>query len=476
MKLKQKLAALLFAALITLPAAAQEKQDMFRPETSSVTSQSIAPDARAGGMGDIGAATDPDVVSQYWNPAKYPFTISRAGVSLNYTPWLRRLVSDMDLAYLSGYYRIGDYSAVSASLRYFSLGEVYTNTGETNDNSMTINPYEMSADVAYSIMLSETFSIAAAVRWIYSDLTYDYTSDTSPGSAFAVDLAAYYQNYVNIGQRECQLGLGLNMSNIGSKINFGGTDESEFIPANLRLGASLMIPLDEYNRITIAADANKPLVPTMPVKNEGETNEQFEQRKRKDYYDLSSISGVFKIQNSQFKIAIGNNSKLKIQNSKLMKIRTGLGYDVHKLVEGRELWLGGIRLDYELGLLGHSDADVLIHAICDALLGAANMRDIGYHFPDTAAETLNVDSKILLRKTVDLIATKGYRIGNVDATVCAERPKLNPHIPEMQRCLADVMQTDIDNVSIKATTTEKLGFTGRMEGISAYATVLIEKD
>ena len=160
----------------------------------------------------------------------------------------------------------------------------------------------------------------------------------------------------------------------------------------------------------------------------------------------------------------------------IMKIRTGLGYDVHKLVEGRELWLGGIRLDYELGLLGHSDADVLIHAICDALLGAANMRDIGYHFPDTAAETLNVDSKILLRKTVDLIATKGYRIGNVDATVCAERPKLNPHIPEMQRCLSDVMQTDIDNVSIKATTTEKLGFTGRMEGISAYATVLIEKD
>ena len=159
-----------------------------------------------------------------------------------------------------------------------------------------------------------------------------------------------------------------------------------------------------------------------------------------------------------------------------MKIRTGFGYDVHKLVEGRDLWLGGIKLDYELGLLGHSDADVLIHAICDALLGAANMRDIGCHFPDTAAETLNVDSKILLRKTIELIATKGYRLGNVDATVCAERPKLNPHIPAMQRCLAEVMNTDIDNVSIKATTTEKLGFTGRMEGISAYATVLIEKD
>ena len=187
----------------------------------------------------------------------------------------------------------------------------------------------------------------------------------------------------------------------------------------------------------------------------------------------------FKIQNSKLTIQHApkaHNSKLKNQNSKLMKIRTGFGYDVHKLVEGRELWLGGIKLDYELGLLGHSDADVLIHAICDALLGAANMRDIGYHFPDTAAETLNVDSKILLRKTIDLIATKGYRLGNVDATVCAERPKLNPHIPEMQRCLAEVMQTDVDNVSIKATTTEKLGFTGRMEGISAYATVLIEKD
>ena len=126
-----------------------------------------------------------------------------------------------------------------------------------------------------------------------------------------------------------------------------------------------------------------------------------------------------------------------------MIIRTGFGYDVHKLVEGRELWLGGIRLDYPLGLLGHSDADVLIHAICDALLGAANMRDIGYHFPDTAAETLNVDSKILLRKTIELIATKGYRLGNIDATVCAERPKLNPHIPDMQRCLADVMQTAV---------------------------------
>lgn len=158
-----------------------------------------------------------------------------------------------------------------------------------------------------------------------------------------------------------------------------------------------------------------------------------------------------------------------------MKIRVGFGFDVHRLVPGRELWLGGIRLEHELGLLGHSDADVLIHAICDALLGAANMRDIGYHFPDTAGEFKNIDSKILLERTVGLIAGKGYRVGNVDATVCAERPKLKARIPEMQEVLARLMQVDVEDVSIKATTTEKLGFTGREEGISAYATVLIEK-
>ena len=152
-----------------------------------------------------------------------------------------------------------------------------------------------------------------------------------------------------------------------------------------------------------------------------------------------------------------------------------MGFDVHRLVPDRELWLGGIRIPLTMGLLGHSDADVLIHAICDALLGAANMRDIGYHFPDTSAETLNVDSKILLAKTIDLIASRGYRVGNVDATVCAERPKINPHVPAMKACLAHVMGIDEDDVSIKATTTERLGFTGREEGISAYAVVLIEK-
>ena len=278
----------------TMSINAQDKRDMFNPVNTSVTSQSIAPDARAAGMGDVGVATDPDVVSQYWNPAKYPFTISRAGVALNYTPWLRQLVSDMDLAYLAGYYRIGDHSAVSGSLRYFSLGEVQTSSDVSGSSDMTINPYEMSLDVAYSLMLSEHFSLGAAVRWIYSDLTYDYTEDTSPGNAFAADISAYYQNYLNLGERECQLGLGLNISNIGSKITFGGDDNSEFIPTNLRLGASLMVPIDEYNRFTIAADANKLLVPTYPRQNEGESSGDYTERVQRDYYDVSSISGIFK--------------------------------------------------------------------------------------------------------------------------------------------------------------------------------------
>lgn len=294
MNTTKKIWAAALLSLLSLSLWAQDKRDMFNPVNTSVTSQMIAPDARGGSMGDVGAATDPDALSQYWNPAKYPFNISRAGVALNYTPWLRQLVSDMNLAYLAGYYRIGDYSAVSASFRYFSLGEVLTSSGVDAGNDMTINPYEMSIDVGYSLMLSETFSLGATVRWIYSDLTYDYTEDTSPGSAFAADIACYYQNYINIGNRECQLGLGLNISNVGSKITFGGSDNSEFIPTNLRLGAALMIPINEYNRFTIAADANKLLVPTYPKQEEGESTEDYQERVQRDYYDVSSISGIFK--------------------------------------------------------------------------------------------------------------------------------------------------------------------------------------
>lgn len=288
-----RLISLLSLLAYTLGISAQKDQ-IFHPVRFSVTSQMIAPDARSAGMGDVGVATDPDAVSQFWNPAKYPFTISRAGVAINYTPWLRQLVSDMDLGYLSGYYRIGDYSAVSASLRYFSLGEVGYSSSSDGKYDMTINPYEMSFDVAYSLMLSEKFSLGAAIRWIYSDLTYDYTQETTPGSAFAADIAAYYQNYIMLGQRECQLGLGLNISNVGSKITFGGSNNSEFIPTNLRLGASLLVPVDAYNKFTISADANKLLVPTYPIQGADESGTDYDARLQKDYYDQSSIGGIFK--------------------------------------------------------------------------------------------------------------------------------------------------------------------------------------
>lgn len=291
MKKSRILSLLMVFAMAVVANAEDDKLNSFNPVEHAVISQTIAPDARAAGMGDVGAATDPDVNSQFWNPAKYPFCISRAGIALNYTPWLRQLVNDIDLAYVSGYYRIGDYSAVSGSLRYFSLGEVYTSMDE---NAMTVKPYEMSLDVAYSMMLSEHFSLAAAIRWIYSDLRYNYEEDSKPASAFAADLAMYYNNYFNMGSRECQLGLGLNISNVGSKISYYGDDRSQFLPANLRLGMSLLIPVDEYNRFAISADANKLLVPTVPVQEEGESSADYQARIIEEYSNVSSISGIFK--------------------------------------------------------------------------------------------------------------------------------------------------------------------------------------
>ena len=285
------LSLLMVFAMAVVANAEDDKLNSFNPVEHAVISQTIAPDARADGMGDVGVATDPYVNSQFWNPAKYPFCISRAGIALNYTPWLRQLVNDIDLAYVAGYYRIGDYSAVSGSLRYFSLGEVYTSM---DDNAMTVKPYEMSLDVAYSMMLSEHFSLAAGIRWIYSDLRYNYEEDSKPASAFAADLAMYYNNYFNIGSRECQLGLGLNISNVGSKISYYGDDRSQFLPANMRLGMSLLIPVDEYNRFAISADANKLLVPTVPVQEEGESSADYQARIIEEYSNVSSISGIFK--------------------------------------------------------------------------------------------------------------------------------------------------------------------------------------
>ena len=293
MKMKKYILCLL-ALAVGFSLHAQDKKNMFNPVSTGVTSQSSAPDARGGGMGDIGAATEADANSQYWNPAKYPFNIGRAGVAVSYTPWLRQLVNDINLAYVSGFYRIGDYQALSASLRYFSLGEVSTSSGQDGAADMTISPYEMSIDMAYSRMLSESFSAAVALRFIYSDITYDYSDETTPGKAFAADIALFWNRYILTGNREWNLGIGLNISNIGSKISYGGDDNSEFIPTNLRLGINLLFPLNEYNKISFAADANKLLVPTYPQQLDGETSQDYTDRLQRDYYDVSPIAGIFK--------------------------------------------------------------------------------------------------------------------------------------------------------------------------------------
>lgn len=296
--MKNRILLALLVVVMALPAMAQKEQ--LNPVYTGVTSLSIAPDARAGALGDVGVATEPDANSQYWNPAKYPFNIARAGVSMSYTPWLRQLVSDIDLVNLAGFYRIGDYSAVSASLTYFSLGEVFV------EDAITIKPYEMAFDVAYSRMLSETFSAAIALRYIHSDLQYDATEDMSPGNAFAADIALYYNKYVMAGNRECLLGLGLNISNIGTKISYDGGATSEFIPTNMRLGASFLLPIDDYNTFSISMDLNKLLVPTRPsyrqfleenghdLNDNSFYSEYNSWLDTQGYNDVSPIKGIFK--------------------------------------------------------------------------------------------------------------------------------------------------------------------------------------
>ena len=303
MKKFLSLSVILFS--LTTALFAQE-QNGANPVLTGVTSLTIAPDSRAGAMGDVGVATDPDVNSQYWNPAKYPFAVSPAGFSLAYTPWLRQLVSDIDLANLVGYYRIGDYQAISGSLTYFSLGDVYVSE---NLGGYSIRPYEMAVDFAYSRMLSETFSASVGLRYIISDLNYNYDEDVSVGQAFAADISMFYSNYVFLGRRECMFNLGLNASNIGSKISYDGGQTNQFIPTNLRLGASLMIPIDEYNTFSISADANKLMVPTKPSYRQF-LDEEFGEDYQDDNYsmasdyqtwldangynDLSPIAGIFK--------------------------------------------------------------------------------------------------------------------------------------------------------------------------------------
>ena len=267
--------------------AEDEVRDQFNPVRTAVVQQTIAPDARGCGMGDLGAATDPDVHSQFWNPAKYPFTISRAGFAVNYTPWLRKIASGIALLDAVGYLRLGDYQALSGSVRYFTLGEAIT------EDDLTVKPYEFSVDVAYSRMLSENFSAAVGLRYIYSDIMGHSSDNTTAGSAFAADVAMYHTGYLMMGQRECQLSWGVNINNIGSKINYGD-DRSFFIPTNLRLGFSYLVPLNEYNRISFSADASKLLVPSMPLQRADELDEDYQERLDREYYNQSPISGIFK--------------------------------------------------------------------------------------------------------------------------------------------------------------------------------------
>lgn len=295
---------------------------IYNPIQTGTISLGVAPDARGGSMGDVGAATEPDENSQYWNPAKYAFAYSRGGISVNYTPWLRKLVSGINLAYLSGYWKFGydDQQAVSASMRYFSLGEVeaYNSAGSL---TQVINPFEMAVDLGYSRKLSENLSMGVVMRYIHSDMTYD-DGDNEPANAWAADVAAYYTAYPMVGVNECQWAWGLNISNIGSKVSYDGGATSQFLPANLRLGTSFTFPIDDYNLFSVNLDANKLLVPAFPQTyqfsdgNGGTDMDAFENAKQ-EYYDMSGIKGVFK----SFSDAPGG------QKEELHEINWGLGLE-----------------------------------------------------------------------------------------------------------------------------------------------------
>ncbi|MDR1683450.1 MAG: type IX secretion system outer membrane channel protein PorV [Candidatus Symbiothrix sp.] len=267
----------------TLQAQVEQQPNPLRYGIPSLT---IAPDARGGAMGDIGAATEPDVFSQYWNPAKYAFAYSHAGISLSFTPWLAKLVDDINVTYVSGFYKINDYVALGSSLRYFSLGEVLLQNSEI-DPGLIVNPNEWAFDASVSIKLAETFSMATAFRGIYSDLgAGQREDDITPAAAVAVDVAGYYNNYFIMGRNECMLGLGFNISNIGNKVSYDGGATSTFLPANLRLGASVLFPLDDYNTLSINADANKYLVPT-PDSAKIKENLYY-------FSEMSPITGIFR--------------------------------------------------------------------------------------------------------------------------------------------------------------------------------------
>lgn len=286
----------------TWSGAKADTKDELNPIQTGVNSLNIAPDARGASMGDLGAATDPDVNSQYWNPSKYAFAYSQGAVSLNYTPWLRKLVNDIFLADVSGYYKIGsnDNQAISASLRYFSLGEV-NSTGPGEDiGGQTLNPYELSVDFGYSRKLSEKFSMGVVFRYIYSDLGFSesYAGDQSTGaSAFSADISGYYTTYPIIGRNECQWSWGWNISNIGTKVSYNNGENPAFLPTNLRLGTSFTFPLADYHNLSVSLDANKLLVPARPRRADFESGTEGEGQyldKLEEWENMSPITGIFK--------------------------------------------------------------------------------------------------------------------------------------------------------------------------------------
>ncbi len=301
MKLILKTIALSVAFLCIGVCAAKAQKNEFNPIQTGVNSLNIAPDARGASMGDLGAATDPDANSQYWNPSKYAFAYSQGAASLNYTPWLRKLVNDIFLADLSGYYKIGgnDNQAISASLRYFSLGEV-NSSDLAGSTGQTLNPYEMSVDVGYSRKLSEKFSMGVVFRYIYSDLGFSesYAGDQTTGaSAFSADISGYYTTYPMIGRNECQFSWGWNVSNIGSKISYNNGEDPAFLPTNLRLGTSFTFPLADYHNLSLNLDANKLLVPAKPRRSDFDSGIEGDEAyltKLEDWENMSSISGIFK--------------------------------------------------------------------------------------------------------------------------------------------------------------------------------------
>ena len=286
-------AAALFVCIVFANAQSNPDKERFNPILSGVPSLSIAPDARGGGMGDIGVASDPDVNSQFWNPAKYAFMDGKAGFALSYTPWLRKLVNDINLAYLAGFWKLGseDQHAMSASFRYFTLGEVLVKHDQ-NDNGYTISPYELAVDLGYSLKLSENFSSGVVLRYIYSDLAWSEDDAISPGWAVAADIAGYYNKYVVTGNSESRLSLGFNISNIGSKISYDNGANSVFLPTNLRLGTSFLFPVSDYNTFAFNVDLNKLLVPTPPDYESMTTDERVQAKL--DYQNISPISGIFK--------------------------------------------------------------------------------------------------------------------------------------------------------------------------------------